>query len=415
MAELTPPEPDLTIEYVNDAGDRRFELTSPYASTPVVVRLRSETEVQAGCRKLGRVIADVAKQFPTARSPAGHTARQLNRLAAAGRIFLIESVLRDARSDTNLLCALMKTALTRRRGGRGPVPVIRCVVPPEQFLPWELLPLLNPAGDIEATNAMELANQSRAFLGFSAIIERRDPVRQLEQDYLAAWERRLRVRLVYDATYDGARDELGFFRARPEVDLEGPYPTGDPNAPSLAHQLVEPRVGVNGLVREHPDHVVHFACHCQTPERDDDPPARFRLAHKPDPEHHLWVEVDELYSELFRTFSARPVESGSLKPLVFLNACGTARMDPHGAAALLKPFHINGNAPIVGTAANVPDSTAAFVSQTFYLAVLGGASVGEALHHAKWQLLEKRGDPLGLLYSVHAAAGLRVLPVLVPN
>lgn len=81
---------------------------------------------------------------------------------------------------------------------------------------------------------------------------------------------------------------------------------------------------------------------------------------------------------------------------------------------LLRPFQENRNRGIIGTAANVPDRIAAEVGRWFYTGLLAGATVGEALHGAKWRLLRDRGNPLGLLYCLHACAQMRIAPLPPP-
>src|SRR5262245_50496475 len=152
MTDPAGPDADVRIVLDSDTSPMRLTLTSPHGPRRVVARLRTSAEIQAGCRKLGRVIADVADQFRDGRPSSAFAIKQLSRLASAGRTFLIESALRDAEQDTFLLCDLLQRALIRRRPVHGSVPVIRTVGPPEYFFPWELLPLLEPLPVVAADN-----------------------------------------------------------------------------------------------------------------------------------------------------------------------------------------------------------------------------------------------------------------------
>jgi hypothetical protein len=227
---------------------------------------------------------------------------------------------------------------------------------------------------------------------------------------LEAWNR-LTLRMAYNATYPGVQDELGFFRAREsQIRLRGPYPASvaDRRAPSLAQQLIDPTIDLDGTPSDVPDQIVHIACHC---EASHDEPAQSRYVLADEKREELPVMRDALGEEVMRCPPGG--EGESPKPLVFLNACGTAPMDPASAASLTRPFHVNENRGIVGTATNIPDRVAAEMSRWFYTELLQGATVADALHTAKWRLLREHGNPLGMLYSIHAYAGIHVAPVPV--
>jgi CHAT domain-containing protein len=98
-------------------------------------------------------------------------------------------------------------------------------------------------------------------------------------------------------------------------------------------------------------------------------------------------------------------------PLVFLNACGTAIMDPAVASSFVKVFCDNNNRCIIATTSNVPDRIAASISRYFYQQLFTGVEVGSALHSAKWRLLQDHRNPLGIVYCIYASAGLRMLPI----
>ena len=56
----------------------------------------------------------------------------------------------------------------------------------------------------------------------------------------------------------------------------------------------------------------------------------------------------------------------------------------------------------------MPDEVASAFSRYFYTYLLQGLSLGEAIHRAKWKLVELHQNPLGVLYTVYADPELTV-------
>jgi hypothetical protein len=103
------------------------------------------------------------------------------------------------------------------------------------------------------------------FLGFGAQIERQfaDAV-SLDSALEGAGD--LPMRVLYDAGYEGAQDEVSFFRGlAPRVRLDGPYlqtTLAVDDEPTVGQQLRNPTVATDGSRRDRPDQIVHFSCHC---------------------------------------------------------------------------------------------------------------------------------------------------------
>ena len=420
MDNLTDREPDVTIYTTSSSTGPVLELTAPRIGRPLTVRLKAADIVRDRCARLGREMARVVRGVSTGRGrrlEPERAGRLIEDVAQAGRVFL-SYVLRDPREDFANLSGFLRDACPtwRMRGAR--TPLIHAIADPDHYFPWELLPLFDPFATVEVRDQVELERSSLRFPGFAAVLERADPDHPVNTTHLDGWDR-LPVRVVYDSTYPGVQAEVGFFRGNGHLfRLEGPYPRDveDASEPTLAQQLCDPALRVDGRHGEHPDQVLHVACHCQADGLDT---ATFAYRLADEQSRHLVVRLDDLLEELMRHWAAAATHPGAGrppdKPLVFLNACGTAVTDPASAASLLKPFRDNRNRGIIGTAANVPDRIAAEVSRSFYTSLVGRAmNVGEALHEAKWQLLTDRGNPLGLLYAVHAFAGLRIAPVPIP-
>ena len=100
---------------------------------------------------------------------------------------------------------------------------------------------------------------------------------------------------------------------------------------------------------------------------------------------------------------------GERRPLVFVNGCHTTALEPRQLADLVTAFVSGSNAlGVVGTELTVFEPLA----RRFADAALGGwldgsQTIGEAVRHARLQLLGER-NPLGLIYVPFVAAGTRL-------
>jgi hypothetical protein len=405
--------PDMSVYSIS--GARMLRFIAPLVEEPLTIQLKDASVVREHCARFGRRLDGIIAELRLdgqRRVAAERAGDLLNMIADAGLTFLAY-VLDDPHGDFEKLTTFLLRACPTWRNRRAPTPLMHVVVDSDDYFPWEMLPLFGVADHCATPDQLALEQSALRFVGFASVVERRYPYHSTDGEFLESWER-LPVRLVYDATYSGAKDELGFFRAMGHgFWLKGPYPLdiSDTSAPTLAQQLNDPRLGVDGTADAVADQVVHFACHCEAARHDPSTMA-YRLADEK--ERVKVIRLDDLLRDLMllaRKNSDRQRWQRD-RPLVFLNACGTAAMDPASAASLLKPFHDNRNRGIIGTAANVPDRSAAHVSKSFYTCLLTQPiSVGAAIHEAKWRLLQERGNPLGLLYSLHACAGLRVAPI----
>jgi hypothetical protein len=389
-----------------------MELTSGAVPTPLRVRLHDPSALRESYARLGEAVAQALEECRGYyQIPPAIAGRLLGKIASAGRIFLSHALI-DPRSAYADMAGFFLKACPFYRFPQAQVPAIHIVVDSGDYFPWELLPLFNPVDPVVVDDQPSLEDACLRFPGFRTVVERRNITWSESSDYLDATHS-LPVRVMYNAGYEGALAEVGFFQAQEHVTLEGPFPqcVDDAREPSFAHQISDPRIGLNGELRPHGDEIVHITCHCDSAYGTSSGKYAFHLAD--DQDRPLVIALDELLDELMTRWASNPLPKAIEKklPMVFLNACGTNALDPATASSLLKPFYDNRNRCIVATAGNVADRMAADVSRWFYRSLFEGSTVGEALHAAKWRLLQDRGNPLGLLYSVHAFAGLRVLPI----
>jgi hypothetical protein len=97
------------------------------------------------------------------------------------------------------------------------------------------------------------------------------------------------------------------------------------------------------------------------------------------------------------------------RPLVVLNGCGTAALEPRYALNMVDAFvRRAGASGVVGTEITVFESLAvAFADELFGGFLQRGAPLGEAVRRARLALLAA-GNPLGLVYIAYAAPQLRL-------
>jgi CHAT domain len=282
--------------------------------------------------------------------------------------------------------------------------------------PFELL-LARPFESCQIRNKTDLLEACRAFLGFSAVLRRTivpaetDKPSDLDQNSFLWNENGLAVKFFFYSRLEGAQAEREFFGRQDtrNLSVDGPWPleptTADTAAARCAEVIFDPRTTFAGRKRKHPDHIQHFACHCDTFGTNSDD-YTIRLAAG---EHdHVDIRLVDLDAGLQDLTFRRRKKRGWAMPIVFLNACASSKIEFTAAASLPKLFLDQGNRAFIGTETNIPDVVAAQMSEYFYRGFLAGATVGEALNEAKKRLVMLHGNPLGLLYTLYGNPDLRV-------
>lgn len=277
-------------------------------------------------------------------------------------------------------------------------PLIECVG--NWPFPVDYLPILGNSSADSAGSRAELLDCFRTFVGFSCQVQRKMLIPQSMAALMLSLDGdgKIPVRYLHHDSLRCATEELSWFRsAARHVRLEGPYPDGE-CAVSLAKQIFDPRVLLSGSLRATPDQIQHFACHCYT------------TAHSPlDSEIELHgsgasdsKKLKEIGKDLSRLGRTSPVREYEL-PLVFLNACGSARMGADSAFSFPRLFLDNGNRGFIGTEIEMPDSVASAFSRNFYERFLNwGMPLGRAMLETRRHLLYAYGNPLGIAYVSYA-------------
>ncbi|HZN20789.1 MAG TPA: CHAT domain-containing protein [Micromonosporaceae bacterium] len=405
----TPSAPDLRIR-TTDQG-RALTLSGPRLGTdPVTLGTAGEVAIRTlhsqfvqNLVRFRQLVGDALPCTPELAVAA------LAELAEAGRVFLSQVL--ESVSDLDRLVECFRRACPTWQGGPRRRPLqIQSYGRLNEHLPWELLPVFEHRHIPSAATVADLDAACRPFGGFAALVERRLPKRVPLRTILDT-SRGLGVRFFYHARYDGAQAELGFLRAHAgPIRLRGPYPDGSCPTPSIGQQLRDPTLDDGGRPTDLADHVVHFACHCDTLSPRPDEYA-FHLADEDG--NSTRVSVRQLLNEL--VLAAPWADDDAQMPVVFVNACDSAALDSQCGTGLLTPFDKNRNLALIGTVASVPDQLAAGFSQRVYAHLLGGGTLGAALFEARRFLLLRHANPLGILYCLYGNADLRMLPVTRPR
>lgn len=105
--------------------------------------------------------------------------------------------------------------------------------------------------------------------------------------------------------------------------------------------------------------------------------------------------------------TARHVALGH-RPLVVMNACDSAALEPDKAISLVRGFTYNGAGAVIGTETAIfPSLAYAFADAFLDGALTAGSSLGAALRSARLELL-RLGNPLGLAYILYGLPDARL-------
>lgn len=299
----------------------------------------------------------------------------------------------------------------RWKGFRGPFPLLQVEAPYTAMYPFEVIPLFdlsklpNRIGD-----QLTLAAVARRFVGFSMVVRRL--VSRTTVGHSSQLPRPMRVTFLHDVSLEAAKRELAFFaHADPTaIHLEGPWPTGETSKTDLVRALFDPDVEFADWPQSTPREVVHFACHCDTRAKSSsDYTLRLRGEDSP--------QLDLRLKDLQVEYVARASQDNArktIRPFVFINACGSSHVESMTGASLHAFFLRERHIGVIGTETEVSDDLAAEISGQFYRRLLLGEDMGTALQRAKWTILQRYRNPLGLLYTMYGDTRLRVAPPPTP-
>jgi hypothetical protein len=160
-------------------------------------------------------------------------------------------------------------------------------------------------------------------------------------------------------------------------------------------QVARTREATFALLRDGRPHVVYFYCHGGVANRF--PYLQVGDATRGEGQ----IYADNLRSERI-SWKQQP-------PLVFINGCHTAALEPESAYQLVSGFvKLSSAAGVIGTEITIFEPLARAFAEEFLRRFLGGEPVGTAIRGARLRLLAQ-GNPLGLVYIPYAIASLQMV------
>jgi len=397
-SEPARSQPDLRIEisigaegtkttFVDTARRRRFTFQGKLTSDQLSGRHK---EVKQGFTRLKNTLW-------TKDGPAEEKlAKAIGVMYRAGQL-LLEDVAGD-------LVALRQFLSVFRKGlPEDEPPVVYVQQSAQRILPVELWPLWNleePVIRLKPLPAFrkDLETAARGFLGFSAIVVH-EFVNQALPEGGALWRGgEIPVRKFRYAALRGVAQELEIFR--PPVFRSGPeaWPASEADRSSDFFEIL--------WDRERAHRVHHFCCHYECRETRHD--SKLRLSC--DKTHELPISLEEI-QVAFNNFrlKKRGQREGTL-PLLFLNACDSANMNPASLGHLPLLMLGSGFGGVVGTYCGVPSLFAQAFARRFYGTFVNGVPLGRALLKTRQDSLFEGFNPLGILYTAYADPYLHIIP-----
>jgi hypothetical protein len=144
-------------------------------------------------------------------------------------------------------------------------------------------------------------------------------------------------------------------------------------------------------------HILYFYCHDVT-RNTSDPAALYQSELALTDGAVTIRDLDRLSDDRFRQ-----------APLVFLNACGSARLKPYGSEGLVPYMIKRGARGVLGTEIEIPIYfSAEFGQELLRRLIMGTATLGEIILQLRREFLFERHNLLGLLYTAYCNSDLRV-------
>ena len=279
-----------------------------------------------------------------------------------------------------------------------PPQIIEVTSPEQFFFPFELLRWQDiPYDDLPHRPA----DRVRLLLGMSSIIRRQVSGTSAASDAKLPNSDRLPVTIFRHPWLPATIEEVNYLGdSKQLVNLYGPWPDDEVlNTDDAVRHIIDSRVPIGTREWGGPSAVLHFACHCTVNGAND----RHRC---------LTVGPDKAItlSALKNESEGKAASGLGPRPMVFLNACRSTVPVPREAdRGAFTEFLLAGQFPgVLGTLFDISDTVAAHFAVVFYEALLSGRTVGEAMYDARWHLMERHGNPLGLLYTFHGNVDLAV-------
>lgn len=425
MPEIRRDRPALARIEFREGTRPRIEFTFfPPPDKPVEPIVIGDAQMlRDAWQRAADALTDLGRSTPGSGADPAGLWQPLRELLAAGRE-LGQRLTDQSSRDWNRLQRAFTQALAKR-GDVGfrwnDIPVIDVVAHDDGY-PVELLPVfLPPRGQRTEgiANDLDLMRLAERFIGFSAVVRRYAPQRQLGDATLPN-DPTLPIQLFRyrELTWRGTVPEAGpgagfareeaFLSTLGHVAVDGPWPTDesvDEVRRAAAGALYDARRRLTD--RPFPDRaaaVAHFACHCKSGSDI----TKFEMLLSTtggDPRPLTYNHINDFYSVNGEESDG---DDEPARAAVIFNACGSSVIDARSALSFQRWFLRNGHPVFLGTQAKIPDPVAADFAKLLYGFLLGGFTFGEAVVLARRQLLSVSKNPLGILYLLYGNDRLRV-------
>jgi hypothetical protein len=388
----------VSVEVLPPESYTRVCFSSTRKNVPdLTLTLNGKDRVERALEGLDSGLLQVKEALPALDASDDHLANAYSALEDLGDELWFTLFGNDETAIHNIQ-KFWKSAMPFARDPRLPPLLVECVA--DTPFPVEYLPLLGSFPATPDTSRDALLDRFRSFIGFSCLVQRKPRKSQSAGSLGLARDSdgKIPVRYLQYDTLPGASRELAWFtQSSQRVRLEGPYPDAKWGV-SLPQQIFDPRTLLAGGMRDVPDQIQHFSCHCYTKARTP-LDSEIELS---GPGSSVRLRLGDLGRKLVR-LERQSAERKFELPLVFLNACGSARMQADGAFSFPQLFLDNKNRGFIGTEIEMPDDVASAFSAVFYERFLQwGMPLGRAMLEARRHLLYEHGNPLGIAYTSYA-------------
>src|SRR6185436_3290537 len=96
-----------------------------------------------------------------------------------------------------------------------------------------------------------------------------------------------------------------------------------------------------------------------------------------------------------------------IRPLVFINGCHTAQLQPGVVLNFVSAFSDLGASGVIGTEVSVRADMAMAIAEAILSRLGNGMQVGQSVREMRWEMLN-RGNLLGLAYTPYSLANLHI-------
>jgi hypothetical protein len=289
------------------------------------------------------------------------------------------------------------------RGGLDTVGFVE-VTGRDDFFPFEILPLFPPPRNSSIGRRGDAEDLLARFLGYRFAIRRLYSSRVIDTPLQRNRDGTVPIQFLRYRMTGAVTEQQYLGTCVDRLRVDGPWPPDDLAEGEVVTALLDvlhnPTRQLDGEPPDVPCQIQHFACHCDTRWDQSD---KYQLILGTGSGRK--ISLKQMYDGVLDR--ERDAAWRAARPLVFLNACGAARVAAD-FRSFPRWFLDNRFRAFVGAETEIPDPVAADYAARMYDELLNGRTLAEAVVRARRRLYEDRGNPLGLLYVMYGDPTLRL-------